>query len=158
MPAAPLIAGCRQLTFPPPSAASQLPMPCVPEFCSRSLQAADIDGMARPSLTCMLFVCCCCCTDRCLASLGRFKELAPRLLDRLLMAAVVAQPAAVLEGYAGALTAFVLCSLSMCCWFCDCQEYTDILAPQALVNALSTILAQVYIMSRPCSACRLAPL
>jgi hypothetical protein len=49
---------------------------------------------------------CCCCTARCLSALGRFKELAPRLLDRLLMAAVVAQPAAVLEGYAGAPTAF----------------------------------------------------
>ncbi|KAF6258705.1 hypothetical protein COO60DRAFT_1638930 [Scenedesmus sp. NREL 46B-D3] len=71
---------------------------------------------------------------RCLASLGRFKELAPRLLDRLLMAAVVAQPAAVLEGYAGLPRFDLLAQINEV--EARQEEYTESLAFLGLVNAL----------------------
>ncbi len=38
---------------------------------------------------------------RAIGSLGRFKDAAARLLDRLLAAAVVAPPQSVMDGYAG---------------------------------------------------------
>lgn len=71
---------------------------------------------------------------RCLASLARFKELAPRLLDRLLMAAVVAQPAAVLEGYAGLPRFDLLAQVNEV--EARQEEYTESLAFLSLVNAL----------------------
>jgi hypothetical protein len=71
------------------------------KMCLKARQLHDADHLPLPLLLLLLLLLQCLPT-RCLASLARFKELAPRLLDRLLMAAVVAQPAAVLEGYAGA--------------------------------------------------------
>jgi hypothetical protein len=41
---------------------------------------------------------------RCLAAMGRFKDLAPRLLERLLQAAVVSGPQAAIETYTGVVT------------------------------------------------------
>lgn len=123
----------------------------------------------RPCFTHLLIMCsgagqwcCCCCSavdlghtlGRCLASLARFKELAPRLLDRLLMAAVVAQPAAVLEGYAGGQGVIAVRVLQLgCCYTVLCMPCACAWQPAAGSGCTGCALRHdwyVLVCSRRC--------
>ncbi|KAF8066245.1 NUP205 [Scenedesmus sp. PABB004] len=75
---------------------------------------------------------------RSLGCLARFKELAPRLLERLLVAAVVASPQGVMEGYAGLPRFDLLAQVNEV--EARAEEYSESLAFLGFVNRLLAAL------------------